>query len=82
MTDKSPLLGGVGGIGLLTLKNVRIEPMKAGTNHTMFMRGMSPEVGTSIGVRAWPKTRPSGFDSPSTVVATILWRSLNQFWLT
>ena len=72
----------MGGIGLLTLKKVRIEPTRAGTNHTMFMRGISLEVGTSNGVRAWPKTRPNGFDSPSIVVATSLWRSLNQFWLT
>ena len=73
------LLGGVGGKDLFTLKKVKIEPRRAGTNHTMFMSGIRSGLGTSIGVIAWPKTRPSGFDSPSTVVATSLWCSLNQF---
>ena len=73
------LLGGVGGKDLFTLKKVKIEPRRAGTNHTMFMSGIRPGLGTSIGVMAWPNTRPSGFDSPSTVVAASLWCSLNQF---
>ena len=73
------LLGGVGGKDLFTLKKVKIEPRRAGTNHTMFMSGIRPGLGTNIGVMAWPNTRPSGLDSPSIVVANSLWCSLNQF---
>ena len=68
----TPLLGGVGGSGRFTLKNVNVEPMSAGTNHTIFIKGISSGVDTNIGVKACPRTRPIGFDRPRTVVAKIL----------
>ena len=68
----SSLLGGVGGSGRFTLKNVNIEPMSAGMNQTIFMMGISSGVDTNIGVTPCPRTRPIGFDRPRTVVAIIL----------
>ena len=54
------LLGGVGGKDLFTLKKVKIEPRRAGTNHTMFMSGIRPGLGTNIGVMQVSSIRRRG----------------------